>query len=76
MATEEYYGNYTRDDSSYAEATFIQSAHKEAKISEKRLEPCHVGIHWIALAEYSQMSTMCQGYGLLLGFCIILYWPN
>ena len=31
--------------SSYAEATFIQSAHKEAKIFEKRLEPCHVGIH-------------------------------
>ena len=26
-------------------------------------KPCHVGIHWITLAEYSQMSTqLCQGF--------------
>ena len=27
----------------------------------KPLKPCHVGIHWIALAEYSQRSTHVRG---------------
>ena len=31
-------------------------------------KPCHVGIHWKALAEYSQMSTMCQGFSSFSGF--------
>ena len=26
-----------------------------AKIFEKTSKPCHVGIHWIVLAEYSQI---------------------
>ena len=30
--------------------------------------PCHLGIHWIALTKYSQMSTMCQGFSNLSGF--------
>ena len=25
-------------------------------------KPCHTGIHWIALAEYSQMSTHMPGF--------------
>ena len=25
------------------------------------LKPCHVGIHWIAVAEYSQMSAKVPG---------------
>ena len=28
----------------------------------KTPKPCHVGIHWIALAEYSQMSTHMPGF--------------
>ena len=28
----------------------------------KASNPCHVGIHWIALAEYSQMSTHMPGF--------------
>ena len=28
----------------------------------KPLKPCHVGIHWIALAEHSQMSTHLPGF--------------
>ena len=40
---------------SNAEATFVQSSEMERFL--KPSQPCHVGIHWIALAEYSQMST-------------------
>ena len=36
--------------------------HWDAKVFEKLSKPCHVGIHWLACAEYSQMSTMCQGF--------------
>ena len=40
-------------------------------------KPCHVGSHWIALAEYSQMSTHMPGFqSFSVFFCIILYWPN
>ena len=43
----------------------------------KPLKPCHVGIHWKALAEKFQMSTHLQGFQLTLQvFCIILYLPN
>ena len=28
----------------------------------KDSKPCHVGIHWIALAEYSGMSTHVLGF--------------
>ena len=43
----------------------------------KPSEPCHVGIHWIALAEPSQMSTHMPGFQSFFRFFrIILYWPN
>ena len=35
--------------------------HKSANCYEI-IEPCHVGIHWIALTEYSQMSTHLPGF--------------
>ena len=41
---------------SYAEATFVQS-----KDFWRPSKPCHVGIHWLALAEYSPMSTHVPG---------------
>ena len=41
---------------------------------EKSSKPCHVGIHWIDLAEYSQMSTHVPGFqsfltGFFASFC-------
>ena len=42
----------------------------------KSSKPCHVGIHWIALAECSQLSTHVPGFQFFPGFCIILYWTN
>ena len=38
---------------SNAEATFVRSK-KKRRDFWKPSKPCHVGIHWIALAEYSQ----------------------
>ena len=35
---------------------------KGADIFGNHLKPYHVGIHWIALAEYSQMSTIMPGF--------------
>ena len=43
-----------------------------------------VGIHWIALTEYSQMSTqLCQGFSHFQLFFVVvflhrfvMYWPN
>ena len=43
-----------------AEATFVQS--KIMQNLSKPSKPCHDGIHWIALAEYSQMSTHLSGF--------------
>ena len=41
----------------------LQPKHKDANIlGNHLLNPCHVGIHWIALAEYSQMSTHVPGF--------------
>ena len=34
----------------------------------KPYKPCHVGIHLIALAEYYQMNTHCQGFCRFSGF--------
>ena len=43
----------------------------------KPSKPSHVGIHWKALVEYSQMSTHVAGLQWSFScFCIILYWPN
>ena len=54
-----------------AEAAFVQST----RTFLKPFKLWHVGIHWIALAEYSQMSTHVP-VSHFLGFCTILYWPN
>ena len=35
----------------------ISSKAQEQKVFYNSSKSCHVGIHWIALAEYSQMST-------------------
>ena len=35
---------------------------QERKNLWKPSKPCHVGIHWIALTEYSQMSTHLPGF--------------
>ena len=45
---------------SNAEATFIQE--QGWKDFWKQYKPCHVGIHRIAFAEYSQMSTYVPGF--------------
>ena len=42
------------------EATFVRGKWKQRSL--KPSKPIHFGIHWIALAEYSQMSTICQGF--------------
>ena len=34
----------------------------------KTSKPCHVGIHWIALTEHSQMSTHVPGFQSFSGF--------
>ena len=37
----------------------------------KSSKPCHVGIHWIAFAENSHMSTHVPGFHFhFSGFCI------
>ena len=43
-----------------AEATFVQCTRTQR--FEKPSQPCHVGIHWIAPAEYSHMSTHLTGF--------------
>ena len=49
-----------------AEATFDQSTRMQNLW--KPSKPCHVGIHWIALAEDSQMSTHLPGFQSFLCF--------
>ena len=46
---------------SNAEAAFVQSTRKQRNLW-KTLKLCHVGIHWIALVEYFQMSTHLPGF--------------
>ena len=49
---------------------FLNSFNAEAPASKalghkdflKSSKPCHVGIHWIALAEYSEISTHMPGF--------------
>ena len=38
------------------------SKHKEAQNFKKTSEPCCVGIHGLALAEYSQISIHVPGF--------------
>ena len=54
---------------SNAEATFIIGTRMRRPL--KTPKPCWVGIHWIALTEYSQMST--QGFRHFQLFCTTLY---
>ena len=35
---------------------------QERKDHSKPSKPCHIGMHWIALAEYSQMNTQVSGF--------------
>ena len=44
-----------RINPSNAEATFAQRTKTQKYL---KTEPCHVGIHWKALAEHYQMSTI------------------
>ena len=37
-------------------------------------KPCHVGIHWISLAENSQMSTHMSGFQLFFSVYFWLLW--
>ena len=55
--------------------TLLSSKAQECKILEKPLKPCRLGIHYEALAEYSQMSTHLPGFQYFFGvffayFCI------
>ena len=40
----------------------LLSKTQEHQHFEKTSKPCHVGIHWVALTEYSQMSTHMPGF--------------
>ena len=57
---------------SKAEASFIQNTRKHRIL--KSPKPCHIDIHWIALAEYSQISTNEPEFQLFFrlfaSFCI------
>ena len=57
---------------SNAEATFVQSTRMQRKPSTT----CQVGVHWIPLTGYLNVSTHVPGSSHLLDFCIILYLPN
>ena len=39
----------------------------------KPSKPCHVGVHWIALTEYSQMSTYMLGFQWLFRIFTLFY---
>ena len=47
--------------------------HKKVKHHENQLNPCHVGIHWKALAEFSQMSTHLPWFQSFLSFLSSFY---
>ena len=51
---------------SNAEASYF---HRMTRMQRffKTIKPCHVGIHWKALAEFSQMSTQMPGFQPFLG---------
>ena len=60
-----------RVNPSNAEATFVQST--RAEFFWKPSKPCHVGIHWITLTEFHQMSTHMPGFHTFFRvFCTIL----
>ena len=51
---------------SNTEATFTQNTRMQRFL--KPLKPYHVGMHWIALAEYSHMSTRVPRFQLFYSF--------
>ena len=52
----------------------LSSKAQGCKDFRKLSKPCHVGIHRLALAEYSQTSTHVPGFQSFFRFlCIILY---
>ena len=62
---------------SYAGATVLSHKAQGHKYFLKTSKPCHVGIHLIALPEYSRVSTNVRGLqSCFMVFCISLYWPN
>ena len=52
----------------------LEDTFTHLKIFSKSYKPCHVGIHWKALAECSQMSTNVTGFQsffrFFASFCI------
>ena len=58
---------------SNAGATFVRRARMQ-RVLKKHLNSCDVGIHWIALAEYSHMSMHMPGFQsffcFFASFCI------
>ena len=59
---------------SNAESTFILKLLKGCKDFWKSSKPSHVGIHWIALAEFCKMINLVPVFVLLQEFfCIILF---
>ena len=46
----------------------LLSEAQRCKDIRKSLKPCHVGMHWKAFAEYSQMSTNLSGFPSLFSF--------
>ena len=57
-----------------AEAIFCPK-HKDAKTFFKPSKPCHVGIRWISLTEYSNTGTHMPGFQTFFSFfslfCIV-----
>ena len=50
----------------------LSSKAKRRKAFWKPSKPCHVGIRWIALAEYYQMSTDVTGFQSFSSFLIFI----
>ena len=65
MQYRKYRGSFAKFNPSNAEV--------QGQVFWKPFKPCHVGIHWRALAEYSQMSTHLPGFQsffrLFASFC-------
>ena len=64
---QSFLGSFEQFNPSNAEATFIQSTRTQT-FKKKTSKPCLVGIHWIALAEDSQVSTHVSGFQSLFNF--------
>ena len=63
--------NILSQDSSNAEATFIHSTR-----TQTLLKTCHLGIHLIALTEYSHISTHMPGFQLFSALWCHFEWAR